>query len=209
MTHVFGLTGGIGSGKSSVGRHFAGRGLPVVDADVLAREVVAPGSAALAELIAEFGEGILTASGELDRKTLAARVFENEAARKRLNSITHPRVRDLSVQRFQSLGAAGEPLVCYEVPLLFESGLADAIRPVVVVSVPHEVQIARSMARDAATQQEIEARIESQLPLAEKERRADHVIDNSGELSATLFRADQVLRAICASLGVDPARYSL
>lgn len=209
MTHVFGLTGGIGSGKSSVGRHFASRGLPVVDADVLAREVVAPGSAALAELIVEFGEGILAASGELDRKALAARVFGNDTARNRLNTITHPRVRDLSVQRFQSLGAAGEPLVCYEVPLLFESGLADAIRPVVVVSVPREVQIARSMARDAATQQEIEARIASQLPLAEKERRADHVIDNSGELSATLSRADQVLRAICASLSVDPARYSL
>lgn len=209
MTHVFGLTGGIGSGKSSVGRHFASRGLPVIDADVLAREAVAPGSPALNELVAEFGEAILDQGGALDRKALAAQVFGNETARQRLNQITHPRVRQLSVERFQSLDAAGEPLACYEVPLLFESGLADAMRPVVVVSVPRELQLSRSMARDSATREEIQARIDSQLPLTEKEQRADHVIDNSGELSDTLSRADQALRAICVALSIDPARYSL
>jgi len=209
VTHVFGLTGGIGSGKSSVGRHFASRGLPVIDADVLAREAVAPGSPALNELVAEFGEAILDQGGALDRKALAAQVFGNETARQRLNQITHPRVRQLSVERFQSLDAAGEPLACYEVPLLFESGLADAMRPVVVVSVPRELQLSRSMARDSATREEIQARIDSQLPLAEKEQRADHVIDNSGELSDTLSRADQALRAICVALSIDPARYSL
>src|SRR5690606_30696636 len=207
--HVFGLTGGIGSGKSSVGRHFASRGLPVIDADVLAREAVAPGSPALNELVAEFGEAILDQGGALDRKALAAQVFGNETARQRLNQITHPRVRQLSVERFQSLDAAGEPLACYEVPLLFESGLADAMRPVVVVSVPRELQLSRSMARDSATREEIQARIDSQLPLAEKEQRADHVIDNSGELSDTLSRADQALRAICVALSIDPACYSL
>src|SRR5512141_1746472 len=115
---VFGLTGGIGSGKSTVATRFRERGLPVIDADQLAREVVAKGTPGLAEIVARFGSSVLDAQGELDRKQLAEVVFRDEDARRALNAITHPRVRDLALARVQALDAAGEPLACYEVPLL-------------------------------------------------------------------------------------------
>lgn len=206
--HVFGLTGGIGSGKSTVAARFRARGLPVIDADELAREVVAPGSEGLADIVEAFGDGVLDASGALDRKKLAAIVFDDDAARRRLNAITHPRVRDLSQQRIAELDRAGEPLACYEVPLLVESGLADLLRPLVVVSVPEQVQVERTVARDGATEAEARARIRAQLPLGEKTRVADYVIDNSGDRAETLRRADAVLDAICRELGVDPGRYT-
>lgn len=205
--HVFGLTGGIGSGKSTVAARLRARGVPVIDADVLAREVVEPGSAGLGEIVEAFGEGVLDADGALDRKALAAIVFGDEPARQRLNAITHPRVRALSVERIAELDRRGEPLACYEVPLLVESGLAPLLRPLVVVSVPEDVQVARAAARDQSTEDEARARVRAQMPLAEKVKLADHVIDNSGPREATLERTDEVLDAICRGLGIDPARY--
>jgi dephospho-CoA kinase len=204
---VFGLTGGIGSGKSTVAARFRARGVPVIDADQLAREVVAPGSPALAEIADEFGPEVLEPSGALDRKRLAAIVFGNESARQKLNAITHPRVRKLALVRFAELDRAGEPLACYEVPLLVESGLAEALRPLVVVSVPEAVQLARSVARDQSTEAEALARIRAQRPLADKVAIADHVIDNSGSRDATAAQADAVLDAICRAHGVNPDRY--
>lgn len=204
---VFGLTGGIGSGKSTVAARFRARGLPVIDADVLAREVVAPGTPGLAEIRARFGDGVLDTRGELDRKQLAEVVFHDEAARRALNAITHPRVRDLALERVQELAARGEPLACYEVPLLVESGLADLLRPLVVVVVDVATQVERSMQRDGSTREHAEARIAAQMPLADKAKLADHVIDNSGSPAETCARADQVLDAICREKGVDPARY--
>ncbi|MBX3181851.1 MAG: dephospho-CoA kinase [Polyangiaceae bacterium] len=207
MTHVFGLTGGIGTGKSTVARHFAARGVPLVDADQLAREVVTKGTPGLLAIASEFGDWVLTAEGELDREAVAAHVFAHPEARARLNQLTHPLVRALSVQRVQEFASLGHPLVCYDVPLLFESKLADVLRPIVVVSAPLEVQLSRAMARDGASREAVLARIESQLPLADKVSQADFVIDNSGELTETLARADQVLAALCERLGVDPGRY--
>ncbi len=204
---LFGLTGGIGSGKSTVARRFRARGLPVIDADELARDAVAKGSDGLAEIVQAFGDGVLTTTGELDRKAVAARVFHDEGARRTLNSIVHPRVTALSIERVAALDAKGEPLGCYEVPLLFETRIEDALRPVVVVSAPVEVQVARTMARDGATNDDVLARIRAQLPLAEKASRADYVIDNSGSVDSTLARADDVLDAICREVGVDPSRY--
>ncbi len=207
MAHVFGLTGGIGSGKSAVAAHWRARGLPVVDADELAREAVAPGSEGLAALVAEFGPEILDAQGRLARKRLAGLVFEDEARRARLNAITHPRVRALSVQRFLELAQRGEPLACYEVPLLVESGLTEALRPLVVVAAGVEQQIQRAMARDGAAEAEIRARIAAQLPLADKIAVADHVIYNDGTRQQLHAAADTVLLAICERLGLDVARY--
>jgi dephospho-CoA kinase len=205
--HVFGLTGGIGSGKSTVARRFRARGLPVVDADDLAREVVLPGSEGLREIVAEFGEGVLDASGALDRPKLASLVFGDEPKRKRLNAITHPRVRELSLMKMQELDAKGEPLACYEVPLLIESGLADVLRPLVVVNVDEATQIARTTARDGSTREHAQKRVSSQMPLSEKVKLADHVIDNAGTIAETEARADDVLDAICRGIGLDPARY--
>lgn len=204
---VFGLTGGIGSGKSTVAERFRARGLPVIDADVLAREVVAPGTPGLAQLRARFGDSVIDDAGELDRKRLAEIVFDDEAARLDLNAITHPRVRDLALTRVQELAARGEPLACYEVPLLVESGLADVLRPLVVVVVDRTTQIERTTLRDGATREQAEARIRAQMPLSEKAALADHVIDNSGPKAATLARADAVLDAICREKSLDPARY--
>ncbi|HWA74856.1 MAG TPA: dephospho-CoA kinase [Polyangiaceae bacterium] len=205
--HVFGLSGGIGSGKSTVAAHFRARGLPVVDADVLAREVVSKGSEGLTEIIAAFGAGILTSTGELDRSALAHRVFGDPAQRALLESMTHPRVRALARERLSEIEARGEPLACYEVPLLFEAGLTDTYRPTVVVTCSPEQQIERAMRRDGATRERILARISAQMPLSEKARRADYVIDNSGDLATTKANADRVLALVCADCDVDSARY--
>jgi len=203
---VFGLTGGLASGKSSVAAHWRGRGLPVLDADALARDVVAPGQSALSELAAEFGTEVLR-DGALDRKRLAQLVFGHPERLRRLEAITHPRILALRTQRLAELAAAGEPLVCSEVPLLYEKGLDAELRPVVVVTVPDALQRQRARRRDGSSAAEVEARLAAQLPLAEKRRRADHVIDNQGSPEATFEQADRVLLEICRSLGVDPRRY--
>jgi dephospho-CoA kinase len=205
--HVFGLTGGIGSGKSTVAGRFRSRGLPVIDADQLAREVVAPGKEGLGEIVETVGPDVLAPSGGLDRVKLATIVFADDEARRRLNAITHPRVGALAVQRTRELDARGEPLACYEVPLLFESRIAEAFRPIVVVVVPVDVQVARTVARDATSDEAARARVRAQMSLDEKARIADYVIDNSGDLASTLARADHVLDAICLRFGVDPLRY--
>jgi len=145
--------------------------------------------------------------GRLDRKGLAAIVFGDEEARRDLNAITHPRVGALFAERTAELDARGEPLACYEVPLLFEGRLAEVLRPIVVVAAPVDVQVARAASRDGASRDEILARVRAQLPLEEKVRRADYVIDNSGSAAQTRVEADRVLDAICTSLGIDPVRY--
>ena len=204
---VFGLTGGIGSGKSTVARHFRSRGLPVIDADELAREAVAKGSEGLREIVSAFGPEILQADGTLDRPALAQRVFGAPAELARLEAITHPRVRALAKGRLEVLEKQGEPLACYEVPLLYEAGLEREYKPVVVVSVPESVQLERAVARDASSAERIQRRIAAQLPLGEKVRRADFVIDNTGSIEQTLREADRVLARICSANGVDVRRY--
>jgi dephospho-CoA kinase len=196
---VFGLTGGIGSGKSRVAALLRDRGVPVVDADELAREAVAVGSAGLAEIVAEFGPGVLAADGSLDRKRVAALVFSDEAARKRLNALTHPRVRQLSAERFAKLSSQGVPLAGYDVPLLFEVGLDAALRPVVVVAASEPNQLKRIMARDGLSEAEAYARIRAQLPLSEKRKRADHVLENDGSVAELAAQVDALLPKLRAS----------
>lgn len=197
---VFGLTGGLASGKSSVARMFRARGVPVIDADLLAREVVEKGSEGLAEVVKAFGEEVLLPDGSMDRAKVAEIVFTDPEKRRALNRIVHPRIGALTAQRIQELDAAGEPLACYEAALLVENGLADAFRPLVVVIVPEETQVARAMARDAATEEHVRARVAAQLPLAAKLAAADFVIDNGGDPATTERRVDEVLAAIRARL---------
>lgn len=204
---VFALTGGIGSGKSTVAQYWRSLGLPVVDADQLARDAVAPGQPALAQIVAAFGPGLLRPDGSLDRAALAERVFGDAEARARLNQLVHPEVRGLAQTSFAQLEARGAPLACYEVPLLFETGQADAYRPVVLVSVSEATQLARAVGRDGAEPQAVQARIQSQLPLAVKAAQADYVIDNEGTPAATRTLATAALRAVCLETGVDPSRY--
>lgn len=195
---LFGLTGGLASGKSTVAARFRAQGVPIIDADVLAREVVAPGSEGLAEVVQAFGPEVLQPDGALDRTRVAAIVFHDPAARRRLNAILHPRIGALSLQRAAEIQARGEPLACYEAALLVENGLADAFRPLVVVAVPEEEQVARAMLRDGAPESQVRARIAAQLPLADKVKVADFVIDNSGPREATERQADEVLSKIRA-----------
>jgi dephospho-CoA kinase len=194
--HVFALTGGIGSGKSTVAKFWRSEGLAVVDADGLAREVVTPGAPALEEIAREFGSDVLDEQGALQRARLGEIVFGDAAARQRLERIVHPRVRAAAAAHWEDLAAAGRRLACYEVPLLFETGQEEAYRPVVVVQVSPATQLERIMARDGLERAAAQARIDAQMPLAEKAARADYVISNDGPLEETLRSARAVLDAI-------------
>jgi dephospho-CoA kinase len=197
---LFGLTGGLGSGKSTVAARFRQRGIPVLDADQIAREVVEPGTEGLAEVVRAFGADLVRADGTLDRARLAERVFGDDAARRRLNAMLHPRIGARTFELAAALEAAGERIACYEAALLVENGLADAFRPLVVVSAPEAVQVARAVARDGCTEEQARARIRAQLPLQAKVAAADYVIDNAGDRGSTERRADEVLAAIRAKL---------
>ena len=144
-TRIIGLTGGIASGKSTVARHLAELGVPVVDADRLAREVVEPGQPALTELVGEFGADILNSDGTLDRKRLGAIVFADPGKRARLNAITHPRIAAQGQAEIARHVTAGVPLVIYEAPLIVENGLHLGLGGLIVVSLPEDVQLERVM----------------------------------------------------------------
>jgi dephospho-CoA kinase len=199
--HLFGLTGGLASGKSTVAARFRAQGLPVIDADLLAREVVAPGSEGLAAVVKAFGDEVLLPDGSLDRPKVADLVFNAPDKRRLLNSIVHPRIGALTAARVAALAAAGETLACYEAALLVENGVVEAFRPLVVVAVPEDVQLARAMVRDGATEEQVKARLAAQLPLSAKVAAADFVIDNGGPRAETERRADEVLAAIRARHG--------
>jgi dephospho-CoA kinase len=207
--HLFGLTGGIASGKSTVAARFRRRGLPVVDADALAREVVEPGTPGLAAVVEAFGPGVVTPEGALDRKAVARIVFKDTAARRRLEAITHPRISALGIEKAGLLAAEGHLLACYEAALIVENGIAEAFRPLVVCACPEELQLRRVQARDGASAEDALARIRAQRPLAEKVAMADFVVDSSGTLEQGAIQADEALRGVCARVGVDFTRYVL
>jgi dephospho-CoA kinase len=209
---IVGLTGGIASGKSTLAAALRELGAAVIDADALARDAVRRGSPALARIANEFGPGVLGPDGELDRKAMGARVFADPAARERLEAIVHPAVRAGVAAETARLAADGHALALYDVPLLFERGLDREVDGVVVVYAPPEVQLARLQARDGMTVAEARARLEAQMPIDEKARRADVVVDNSGDLASLRARAAPLLAALRAGLGrrlpnAPPARY--
>ncbi|MBP9112959.1 MAG: dephospho-CoA kinase [Polyangiaceae bacterium] len=180
---VFGLTGGIGTGKSSVARIFKAHGVGVVDADRVAREVVLPGSEGLRCIVETFGKEVLLPGGSLDRKGLGAIVFSSEEKRKALNAILHPLIFAASALEFEALEKAGHGLLCYEAALIVENRMMDLYRPLVVVTLSPEMQRLRVSERDQCSIEEAQKRIDAQLPLAEKEKVADFVIRNDGTLA--------------------------
>jgi dephospho-CoA kinase len=194
---VFGLTGNIGTGKSTVARLFAERGVPVIDADQVAREVVAPGTPGLAEVSARF-PGVLTPQGDLDRKALAARVFSDAQERAALNAILHPLIGREVRARLDRLAARGQPLALYEAALIVENGLHHGLDGLIVVNAPVDEQVRRLALRDGMAEAEARARIAAQLPSHEKVRAADFVIENTGApelLRAQVARVLETLRA--------------
>lgn len=195
MTRVVGLTGGIGSGKTTVSRLLRELGATVVDADAVVHELQAAGSPLLGRIVEAFGEDVLLASGELDREGLGARVFGDEDARRRLNAIVHPAVGIEMARRVDEARRAGAPLVVVDVPLLLETGRG-GFDAVVVVYCTEAQQIERQRARDGASLEEARQRVAAQLSIEEKRRRADHVIDNSGSPEET----ERQVRALYAAL---------
>ncbi len=209
---LIGLTGGIASGKSTFSALLAARGAPVVDADALARAVVAPGSPTLARVVEAFGPRALQPDGTLDRRWMGARVFADPAERRRLEAITHPAIRQAMVEEVDRLAAAGHDLAFYAVPLLYEVGLDALVDSVVVVWTPRAVQLERLVRRDALSPVEAEARIAAQLPLDEKAARADFVVENEGAPAALEPKAERLLTDLRQGRGrrlpnAAPVRY--
>lgn len=190
---VFGLTGGIASGKSTVSRLFASWGVPIIDADLISHEVVRRGTKAHLEIVKHFGLTVLQADDELDRKALGRIVFADADKRQLLNSIVHPAIADRTAAMIVELNNRGEHLACYDAPLLLENNLQVGFRPVVVVTVPESVQVQRIMVRNSLTEAEAQARIASQMPQWMKVGHADVIIDNDADLPTLEARARKAL----------------
>jgi len=199
---LIGLTGGIATGKSTVARLLHARGATVIDADELAREVVRPGTAGLRAVVARFGDRILTADRELDRAALAAIVFADDAARRDLERITHPRVTELMQQRIADAFARDAPIVVVDVPLLFETGREDMFEATLLVHAPADLQLRRISERDGLSEADARRRLDAQLPIDGKRQRATWVIENGGDLAAT---ERQVAAWWDEVVGSDPA----
>lgn len=202
---LVGLTGGIATGKSLVDAVLRELGAVIIDADVLAREVVEPGEPALAEIVAEFGPGVVGPDGRLDRKALGAIVFADPERRRRLETLTHPRIRERFAARLEALGADGfGGLVFFDAAVMIESGNYRNMDRLVVVVTDEATQLARLMARDGIGRDEALRKIRSQMPLAEKAKLADYVIDNSADRAVTEARAREVYAALLADLAAQP-----
>jgi dephospho-CoA kinase len=196
VTRRLALTGGIATGKSHVRAQFEALGIPTIDADVLARKAVEPGSPGLAAVTARFGGAILDPSGELDRAKLASIVFGDAAARRDLERIIHPAVRRAIDSWFASIDDSWHPFAIADIPLLYETGRDREFEAVVVAACDPKTQLQRLMVRDGLSAPEAAARIAAQLPIDEKTRRADYVIETDGTFEET----NRQVRDVAASL---------
>lgn len=185
MGKTIGLTGSVATGKSTVSNMIQQAGIPLVDADIAARKVVEPGTEGLKEIVAYFGEEILLADGTLNRAKLGEIIFKGKEKREKLNEITHPRVKDYMLEARERFFGAGEELVFFDIPLLFESHLESLVDQIVVVWTTPETELKRLMERNNLTKEDALRRIESQMGIDEKARKADFVIDNNESLEKT------------------------
>ncbi len=187
---VVGVTGSLGSGKTTVARIFGEMGAKVIDSDRLAREAMEPEKPAYAEIVEEFGEGILQPDGQINRASLGRIVFADPAKRKMLESIVHPRIEEA---RRRLIGEFEEDaLVVLDVPLLFESGLGRECRKTIVVTIDEQTRVAR-LKSEGLDEQDIQQRLAAQMPQEEKKARADYVIDNSAGLEKTRIQAEEII----------------
>ena len=184
---IVGLTGGIGSGKTTVANLFADLGVVLVDADIVAREVVSPGSEGLAAIVEHFGADILLSDGHLDRSMLRERIFNNDEQRLWLNGLLHPLIRETMLKNCKE---AQSNYVIMVVPLLFENGLDRLVQRTLLVDISPQLQQQRTMARDDVSAKQVQNIIGSQATRAEKLSKADDVIDNQGEISALKCKVD-------------------
>jgi dephospho-CoA kinase len=189
------LTGGIATGKSTVVRRLRAAGIPVVDADVLAREAVGRGTPALAAIVRRFGAGVVTPDGSLDRARLGEIVFQDDAARRDLEAIVHPQVRHLIDEFFAQL-PDGTAFAVADIPLLYETGRENDFEQVIVVACARPTQVERVIARDGLTREDAERRVAAQWPIEDKVARADHVIRTDGSFAETEAQVAQLLRSL-------------
>lgn len=197
------LTGGIATGKSYVARRLAQAGIPLIDADVMSREVVAPGTPGHAAIVARFGDGILLSDGTLDRPRLGAVVFGDAAARRDLEAIVHPAVRE-RIDRFFATLPPQTLFAVADVPLLFETGRERQFAKVIVAACTPETQLARVMSRDQFSREDAQRRLAAQLPIAEKVRRADYVIHTDGSYDETNHAVDRLVEQLNAEFAAAP-----
>lgn len=195
MPKIAGLTGGIATGKTTVANLFGEKGVYVIDADLIAKEVVKKGMPAWKMIKEEFGSTILGEDGEIDRGKLGRIVFSSNEKIKILNSIVHPFVKERMMEEIQKALAIDRD-VLLDIPLLFETGVHQYLRPVILVYAPKEVQIERLMKRDKLDREECERRIMAQMSIEEKKLLADYIIDNSGELSYTIKQSGKVYEKV-------------
>ncbi|ASK19096.1 MULTISPECIES: dephospho-CoA kinase [unclassified Halomonas] len=196
---IIGLTGGIGSGKSTVARAFEELGIGWVDADDVAREVVAVGEPALAAIAEHFGSDVLNLDGTLNRSALRSIIFEDPAQRQWLESVTHPRIRERLLLHLDRLQAQS-PYVLLVSPLLFESGQDKLVNRTLVIDVPESLQLARTLARDGVSESQVRAILAAQLPREERLAKGNDVIDNSGDhanMTRQVIQLDRRYRAEC------------
>ena len=197
---IYGLTGGIGSGKSTVAKIFEACGIPVLYADLLARDAIAPGTEGLREVLAVFTTDVLDADGALDRRRLAQLIFNDSSAKRRLEAIIHPRVHEQFGRRTSALAAAGVEAMIYEVPILFERDLDPIFTAIMLVCSPEHERVRRVAARDGVSPREVRDRMHNQLPDEQKRARATYVIEND----AGIDKLRERVRALALELfGVD------
>ncbi|MCM3611453.1 dephospho-CoA kinase [Planococcus sp. MERTA32b] len=182
---IIGLTGSIASGKSTVSKMLADSGYPIIDADLVARQVVEPGSETLKQIEALFGPEAIREDGSMNRETVGTLIFSDPVKRKQLNDIIHPAIRAEMLRQRSVFMAEGYKTIVMDIPLLFESKLQHFVDKVLVVSVTEENQLARLMERNGLSEKDARARISSQLPMSVKEEGADAVIYNNGTIEET------------------------
>ncbi|WNC16256.1 dephospho-CoA kinase [Brevibacillus brevis] len=200
MCMILGLTGGIATGKSTVTGMLRERGIPVIDADQIAREVVEPGKPAYEAIVRHFGRDILLEDGEINRKKLGEIVFSDEAERQKLNAIVHPEVRRVMREEAEAAEANGADIVFMDIPLLFESKLQYMVEKIVLVYAPADMQLARMMERDELEEEQAHKRLKAQFPIDQKKKDADFLIDNSTTREETERQVEKLLAELRAEL---------
>ncbi|MBU4128606.1 dephospho-CoA kinase [bacterium] len=197
---VVGLTGGIASGKSVVSKTLKELGLPIIDADLIAREMVRPNEEGYRDIVDHFGKGILNPDQTINRRKLAKIIFSDSKEREGLNSILHPRIVEKIKRRIRDFKERGERIVILDAALLIEAGELSLADKLIVVTVSPKIQVKRLVQRDHLTEREAKERIATQMPLSEKVKLADYVIDNSGSAKKTIRRTKEVHDQLCLTI---------
>lgn len=196
---VFGLTGNFGSGKSTVAAMFRRAGIPVIDADLVSKKVMAPGERAYSNIVLELGSGILLPNGRIDRKKLGEIVFANPARRKRLEAATHPAILEIIEEYLEKLSKKGCRAAMIEAALIHETGIKEIFEKVICVRCDEETQLRRVMARDSISREEALSRFKTQMDAKLKALESDHVIDNSGNLDETRAQVERIAKNLTKS----------